>query len=375
MGSDERELLLAPIGGKGDESGSTYKWVANQRKNEMREELNRLLYVACTRARKELHLLSSLELDKAKIKKPDADSLLKIGWPYFEEILNQQLAVMRGGGGPFLVPSKPMDAGTLSRIAAESAPHLLSSRRLPADWRPHTESNEDGLLNSGIEAQNFSQQSPGITAQGLIARAVGVATHALLQQMSLLPEGDVRRDLTEPATLLVWRSIAAARLRQEGLAGKELSGSAVKVLALLQATVSDPIGRWILDHKSEAHSESAWTMVVDGVEQNVRADRVFMAGDEPLKNGDTHLWIVDYKTTGIVDYKTTGIVDYKTTGIADSKTTILELSVGIPLDERARYEPQLALYGRVLRSVLGLELPLRLALYYPAIPHLDWWAG
>jgi hypothetical protein len=100
-------------------------------------------------------------------------------------------------------------------------------------------------------------------------------------------------------------------------------------------------------------------MVVDGVEQNVRADRVFMAGDEPLKNGDTHLWIVDYKTTGI----------------ADSRTTSLELSVGIPLDERARYEPQLALYGRVLRSVLGLELPLRLALYYPAIPHLDWWAG
>jgi ATP-dependent exoDNAse (exonuclease V) beta subunit len=349
MGSDERELLLAPIGNKGDGSSPTYKWVAEQRKNEEREEWTRLLYVACTRARKELHLSGSIKIKNGKMEKPDADSLLKIGWTYLEEGFEQQLAEVRGRGGPILVAThrrvEAVQPGSVVRMAAESAPNILSLRRLPADWEPTFEESVE------MTGQAASPISFGLSAQGLIASAAGVAAHALLQQISGLPEEDARRDLSIPETVRIWKNIAAARLRQEGLGTKDIADQAVRIITMLQSVTQDPAGKWILSQRSAARSESAWTMVENGVEHAVRADRVFTAGDQPLSNGESHLWIVDYKTTD------------------------LDSGEGILLDERSRHEPQLAMYGRVLQAALGPGLPLRLALYYPAIPYLDWWPG
>ncbi|HZD50549.1 MAG TPA: 3'-5' exonuclease, partial [Silvibacterium sp.] len=78
------EMLVAPIDAKGEDKHPTYQWVQRQRTARQNEEVKRLLYVACTRARKELHLLGTATLGQSGLKGGDKNSLLDVGWPAFE---------------------------------------------------------------------------------------------------------------------------------------------------------------------------------------------------------------------------------------------------------------------------------------------------
>jgi hypothetical protein len=367
--SDERELLIAPIGNKGDGTSPTYKWVKRQRENEELEELNRLLYVACTRARKELYLFGSVAVKDGRMGEPKAGTLLAAGWAYLGRMFAEQFAA-----GPVLVGSRGAavdgDPGLrsetwgtrveLAASASRAAGQLL--RRLPVGWASWRVGNTDpstslrsgqGDRGLGSSARGDNGSAVGLTARGLTSQVVGVVVHALFQQMAALPDEDVRRNITD--TEAYWRNVATALLRNAGMSAKEVATQASRVLSLLQSAIGDPVGRWILGPGREARSESSWTNFEDGTSfeeaRTVRVDRVFVAGSEPLTNGSSHLWIVDYKT-----------------GDAGGDDVL-------PLEERTRHQAQLEGYGRVLRKALAHELPLRFALYFPAIPYLDWWTG
>ncbi len=76
------EMLVAPIGYKGYDSHRLYRWVQRQKDRGEAEERKRLLYVACTRARQELHLLgTATQTAKSEIKPGDSKSLLATAWP------------------------------------------------------------------------------------------------------------------------------------------------------------------------------------------------------------------------------------------------------------------------------------------------------
>ena len=77
-------MLVAPIDARGDDKHPTYRWVQRQRNARFDEEIKRLLYVACTRARRELHLLGTATMTASGLKGGDSKSLLEIGWPAFE---------------------------------------------------------------------------------------------------------------------------------------------------------------------------------------------------------------------------------------------------------------------------------------------------
>jgi ATP-dependent exoDNAse (exonuclease V) beta subunit len=87
------------------------------------------------------------------------------------------------------------------------------------------------------------------------------------------------------------------------------------------------------------------------VVRTLRGDRVFRAGATPGSKEDTHLWIVDYKTTR---HGTAGLEDFLA-------------------KEKQKYAQQLESYGDVLRKLPGNNLPLRLALYFPLLTKLVWW--
>jgi ATP-dependent helicase/nuclease subunit A len=84
----------------------------------------------------------------------------------------------------------------------------------------------------------------------------------------------------------------------------------------------------------------------------LRGDRIFRGGAEPSSPEESHLWIVDYKTA---DHGPHGLDDFLRA-------------------EREKYESQLSAYARLMRQVHGEGLPLRLALYYPLLKKLLWWA-
>ena len=76
------ELLLAPMQETRGDSDPLYNYVKHLGTEKSRQETARLLYVAATRARHELHLLGCARFkEKDQTVAPDADSFLKLLWP------------------------------------------------------------------------------------------------------------------------------------------------------------------------------------------------------------------------------------------------------------------------------------------------------
>ena len=121
-------------------------------------------------------------------------------------------------------------------------------------------------------------------------------------------------------------------------------------MAAARNCANDADGAWILAPHARAQSEASWTSWKDGALETLRADRVFVAGDEPRAEGEDHLWIIDYKMSAPA-----GDEDFLAT-------------------QRATYAPQLARYARAVRDAEEIELPVCFGLYYPRIARLDWWA-
>ncbi|HSY02410.1 MAG TPA: UvrD-helicase domain-containing protein [Acidobacteriaceae bacterium] len=336
----EDEFLVAPIGPKGDESAPLYKWVVKQRKIRFDEERKRLFYVACTRARQELHLLGTAVVATSGIKPENAGSLLSTAWPAlhadFEALALQQPAA------PSNVIAFP-SPGKLEELAAATDPvPQRGPRRLPIHFNPIA------------DAQNVTATGANLTGQptppefhrpegSRLSRIIGSAVHALLQRSgSQLAQLD-RESL---------RARAGSLLRASALSGDALVSATTTVTNLLSACAADPVCQWILAPHPEAQSETAWSSLSpDARLRTIRADRVFRAGSAPLASGSDCLWVIDYKT-----------------GPASSPDRAAFLTT-----QRNTYAPQLLAYARALRAIHGPEIPIRLGLYYPAIATLDHW--
>jgi ATP-dependent exoDNAse (exonuclease V) beta subunit len=341
--SSESEFLVAPIGLHGEDTEPLYAWVRNQRQIRFEEERKRLLYVACTRARRELHLLGTAVASAPGVRYENKDSLLATAWPAlhgdFESALREPPVAPPARVLAFPAP------GVLEEVAAvgESAPRL-ALRRLPLDIvQPPLPANVavTGSISS-VPADTPEFVRPEGSRQ---ARLIGSVVHTLLERLG----PDLAR--LDAAQL---RSRVVTPLRASALTGDSLKSVTSTVTQMLLGCATDPVCQWILAPHAAAQSEVSWSGVVLGESgsrlRTLRADRVFRAGPEPLTEGSDYLWVIDYKTSGP----------------APSGALFLQA-------ERTLYAPQLLAYARALRALHGPETPLRLGLYYPAIAMLDYW--
>lgn len=339
----EPEMLVAPIGHRGGDKHWTYAWVQRQRKRRADEELKRLLYVACTRARQSLHLLGTATLGKSGLR-TDARSLLGVGWPalqpYFErEVLkNGESGDGDGLATVIAFPARKQHPDGLQIAAGADADMevrpKLRLRRLPLDldFNPRTQ-------NVTVTVTNIDEAEPRLERPhgSREARQKGSVVHALLEQLSL----GVPLDSLEGVARLLLRNLAYS--------GKALEDGIAEALAAVKQCASDADGAWILAAHAQAQSEASLTGWQEGALETMRPDRVFVAGATPRALGEDHLWIVDYKMSAPA-----GDENF------------------LPR-QRETYAPQLARYARALREAQGIGLPVCFALYYPRIPHLDWW--
>jgi ATP-dependent exoDNAse (exonuclease V) beta subunit len=306
--SERRGLLLAPMDAAGEENDPIYDFLRELEKEKARHECERLLYVAATRARRELHLLACVGRDDGKPRQPAGGSLLATLWPAVAQEF-AQVAASASRPAP-ASRDEPAPGDTLVRVAKPAKVELPPSVawKLPA---------QAGRERTEIE---FSWV-------GETARRVGSVAHRWLQVMA----DDALRGWTAARV----KDLAAAmrnELVHEGVAQSEVDVAVRNVQAALLNTLDDPRGRWILGPHPRALSEYRLTAIVDGTPRTLIVDRYFEDAA-----GDT--WIVDFKTSAHQG--------------GDLQRFLAE--------EERRYRAQLEGYAAALRrrgARLGLYFPL-----------------
>jgi len=311
--------VLAPIGESGAEDDPIHDFLWNFEQQQDRREQIRLLYVATTRAKKQLHLFAQLGCDKdSEIKPPAASTLLGRLWPAIEDSLSESDADIivqhtqrmkdRGSGPDWL---------------------QIPIQRLPMDWqRPAPPES----CTVGSEAVPSGQQALVFDWASRWAMQVGSVVHLCLQYITATGADDV--DLSTDGPL---RLFAERMLKYKGTDQDSLDRAVNRVMTALATTLADERGRWIL---SDMHHSAASELPVTVCDQqgfrNLVLDRTFLC-----EKGDR--WIIDYKTSSHE---------------GGDLNAFLE-------SEAERYRPQLAAY-RDAMARQGSE-QIRTALYFPLL--------
>ena len=351
------EFLIAPFAQKGADSGQAKKWVDRKRHERELHEACRLLYVAATRAREELHFFArpcykSFNGTPAELVEP-RESLLRTAWPAWKDEIQRRFEEWRTAAS-FAQPT------TLGSVAAsESAPGNLSEfrpladeptlvRRLPSGFSASTAPLAPAADEPLVGAGRLYERHEG----GLLSRALGKAVHTLLQQLAQRLATETREAAL--AALAQQQTRVAASIRAAGIE----PGAAIRMTAqavdIVRRAAGDPLAQWILAPHADAANEIRWTGVVGGSLRTVQVDRVFRAGPAPqtaASPNEEAWWIIDYKTAH-----------------ADS----LDPTASLP-ELRRQFGPQIEAYAAVLRNLRGVDIHLCAGLYYPRMALFDWW--
>ncbi|MEO6817263.1 MAG: UvrD-helicase domain-containing protein [Edaphobacter sp.] len=349
-GADAAHVVLAPIVGKGEESRELNNWLNNIEKARDAAERKRLFYVACTRAKEELHLFAAPEIKSDGSISQAYGSLLSAAWPAAERHFNVEHNASDTVQGTLplshqdLPPTTDAFIGNLAAAATEERPAMLE--RLPSNFLPASRFAEMQKLWCGdirIDTALAHFKRPEGSFE---ARAFGNAVHEFLEVIAKrLAHGTSPEMLSKK--ILTWEPRISTVLRGNGLAAPRVKQLASRVKTALETSLRDAQGLWILAAHKEASTEFALTSWTE-TRSNVRLDRIFRAGAAPLIEGDDYLWIVDYKTT----------------------THGGEAIEAFLAAERAKYSAQMQTYAQAINSA-GRKI--RLALYYPLLPQLIWW--
>jgi hypothetical protein len=312
------DLLLAPIHAAGAGSDRIYDYLKHVDGRKEEFETGRLLYVAATRAKAELHLLGHVNYDaeKGELKAPASGSLLERLWGYAQPVF---------AAAP--VP-EAMEA------AAARPAHLL--RRLAPGWR--------------LPAAPAASPAPAVSAPvsfhwvGDTLRHVGTVVHAFFR--TIAEEGLA---LWERARVEGRRPAIEAALLTLGVPPSEMDRAVPLAITAVSNALEDPRGRWILG----PHEQAACEYAVGAAEADARVDRTFI--DEAGTR-----WIIDYKTSSHQGGGLNAFLDNERERYREQMEGYLQLFAA--LENRP---VRAALYFPLLRSWREIALPARRAQQAP----------
>ncbi|MBK8957887.1 MAG: UvrD-helicase domain-containing protein [Proteobacteria bacterium] len=294
-------LLLAPSPAKG--GSPWFAYLRERDKEDVAAEAVRLLYVALTRARCEVHLLGQLTAKDDAPAKPAKGSFFAMLWP-----------AIGAAAVATLAPSVSADAAPL---AARDGPQLR--RHVPGS-----------LASPRFEAPLAGSEPPlEFDWAGTTAKHIGTVAHRLLQDLSLRGAGGA----WTPALAV----FARGQLRALGVASDELDGAVGEIARAVEATLGSARGRWLFAaDQAEVETELCLAVVEHGGAARVVIDRTFV-------DGEGRRWIVDFKTGSHRGGAREAYLD----------------------SELTRYRPQLERYARIMASLDAR--PIMLGLYFPLL--------
>ena len=304
--------VISPVGPRATvDNDAVHRYIELTEADKDRHEQGRLLYVACTRARKSLHLMghTTVAKDGESFKDARSNSLLNLLWTAVEadfkrafEVADHNVAeeipdvwvkpVLRQFGKPWSLP----------------AAHLLPGVNYEQDLKPP---------DSEVEFYWVGND----------ARVAGTMVHRWMKFFASSGATDSIDDVA------AFRCITGRWLKESGVNDNSAKIISQRVEAAVVATLSDSKGRWILDGKG--HAELALTGMHDEKLTAIILDRVRI-------DDGTH-WIIDYKTSSHEGGNLQGFLQV----------------------ESDRYKPQLEKYAAIYSSWAGVDV--KCALYFPLL--------
>jgi ATP-dependent helicase/nuclease subunit A len=313
------ELLMAPMKARGDDDDPIYKFLQSIETERVDNESRRLLYVAVTRARHELHLFGDVGRTAQEFledgKGPEKKSLLWLLWPSVQAEFVAQAQAVIDSSIRIEASSEPIPQRTLNRLplawTAPPIPPDVSARpgREPETIDPDEEVTYDWA--------------------GERARRIGIVVHAVLQRIA--NEGLENWD--EKRIRAVGPALRAA-LANQGAGPSDIPDLVARTERALITAITDSRGRWILQDHANAQNEFALTGSATGQLNNFVIDRTFVA--------DGIRWIIDYKTGAREGGDREAFLD----------------------NEKIRYKEKMDRYAEIF-GAFDPALPIKLGLYFP----------
>ncbi len=321
----EQRVLMAPLPVSDNESGGAmYAYLKMLEKNRNWLETARLLYVACTRAKRRLHLFAIVKnaKDAKKVEPLTNESLLSHIWDSCEE--------------DFRKAQKDVEQPDPSPPSVEQQTRLL---RVPDGWHPPAPAVHVPTLQGPDDVPDADTPSPTFDWAGQPARLTGIIVHRMLC-------------LIAKQGLHVWnvervrgcRVAWTAELEVQGLEPATIERALGDIERALRFSLDDPKGRWILD---DTHRDARNEYDISGIVNGRPVRKVL---DRTMTDADGVRWIIDYKA-----------------GVHRGADLDLFLD-----NERERYRSQLDGYAAMVSRMTND--PIRLGLYFPLARGWREWA-
>ena len=258
-------LLLAALGAYDEESDPLYSYLKYEQSTRTILENTRVLYVAATRAVRQLHLFAKVKDEKNSWKKPSKTSLLSCIWPTLKDLISQS-------GYEVETVADKTESSTQDKL------NLNYFRRLPAGFRPAT--MPENMMSLGVS----NHYSTAVETESLDYRArhLGTAFHRTLKQIA--QDG---LDKWPPERRKLLSQSWMACLKQLGIIPRD---DELKALAsTIENMLNDYVGKWILGQHDDSDCEQVLNYF-DQQSQSIKTsviDRTFVDNNER--------WIIDYK--------------------------------------------------------------------------------
>lgn len=313
IAGEQGGIVLAPLKPEGSDADPIYRWMDVLERRRILLERGRLLYVAVTRAKRQLHLIGTVTAkvrDGAlQISEPRKGSMLGMLWPALVERFESQ--------APDTQLQSPAQRSLRSQLL----------RRLPLSWSPPPAS---ASIVAQAEVLIDAEAQPIFDWVTQTGRHVGTLVHRELER-SL--RAGVESQTYDRARLEI-------ELAELGVPPGRCADAAARVITALEHMRTDARGRWLLGltrEVTQGQSELALTGVVQGQLVQGVIDRTFV-------DADGTRWIVDFKTS---------------THEGGGLEAFLD-------DEALRYRTQLRRYAQLMQQWQPAAR-IRVALYFPLL--------
>jgi ATP-dependent helicase/nuclease subunit A len=231
-------LLLSPIKALHEETCLLYNYLGQLNALKDHYELQRLLYVAATRAKQRLYLF-----DHSNKGNPGSCRHLLQKVPFIEH------------------PSDNLE----DQMLTSTLPTLY---QLPITWYQKEPNFDEEILN--LTPLDIGESSK---------RLIGIVAHELLEWISLTHPQD--------ASDLPWQ-LAEHHLKIQGFSERELKDALSLLKQQFNRFFADPIAQWIIESHQDERNEYEFLVKEQQLIKTYIIDRVFCEGEKR--------WIIDFKT-------------------------------------------------------------------------------